>query len=128
MPDSQKPVTKILLVEDDVTISNLYTTKLELDGYEVLQAFNGLEGVKMATMSTPDLVLIDLRMPVMDGEKFLQKFRKIDFSTPVIVLTNLSKEEAPKTLWHYGILGYFVKAHNTPKELVEIIQKTLKTA
>ena len=110
---------KILLVEDDHTISRLYGTKLELDGYEVIYAYNGLEAIRKAETDSPEIVLLDLMMPIMDGEAFLRRFRNNpDFrGIPVLVLTNLSREEAPKTIWHYGISGYFIKAHHTPKEL-----------
>jgi len=120
----------VLLVEDDVSISNLYEQKLELSGFNVRKAHNGLEALKTVKElgQLPDLVLLDLMMPVMDGEEFLRRFRKnLDYSDiPVVVLTNLSRSEAPKTLWHYGISGYFVKAHHTPKELVEEIKKVLE--
>jgi DNA-binding response OmpR family regulator len=118
---------KILLVEDDHTISRLYGTKLELDGYEVIYAYNGLEAIKKVDADTPDIVLLDLMMPIMDGEAFLRRFRKNpDFrEIPILILTNLSREEAPKTIWHYGISGYFIKAHHTPKELENIIRELI---
>jgi DNA-binding response OmpR family regulator len=118
---------KILLVEDDHAIANLYKTKLEYSDYDVSVAFNGLEGLKAIALALPEIILLDLKMPIMSGEEFLRKFRKnLDYQDiPVIVLTNISREEAPKTLWHYGISGYFVKAHNTPSDLVKIIEKIL---
>lgn len=118
---------KILLVEDDHTISRLYGTKLDLEGFQVMYSYNGLEGLRVLESFKPDIVLLDLMMPVMDGETFLRHFReKSEFqNVPVLILTNLSREEAPKTLWHYGISGYFVKAHHTPKDLSEIIKKHL---
>lgn len=115
---------KILLVEDDHTISRLYGTKLDLDGFQVSYAYNGLEAIKLLPTVYPDIILLDLMMPVMDGETFLRHLReKPEFhDIPVIILTNLSREEAPKTLWHFGISGYFVKAHHTPKDLSHIIK------
>ena len=118
---------KILLIEDDYAIANLYKIKLESNNYDVWVAVNGLEGLKAIEKSIPELVLLDLKMPVMSGEEFLHKFRKNPKyqNIPVVVLTNISREEAPKTIWHYGISGYFVKAHNTPADLIKIIEKTL---
>jgi DNA-binding response OmpR family regulator len=118
-------VKKILLVEDDIIIANLYKMKLELSGYSVDYAQNGLSGIRHAEQARPDLVMLDLRMPVMDGEEFLKKFRKQPqfYDVPVIVLTNISKDEAPKTLWHYGIEAYIVKAHATPSEILDKIRK-----
>lgn len=125
MHNSQADGIKILIVENDQTISELYTTKLRLEGHFVVQAYNGLEALKKIERDYFDLILLDLRMPVMDGERFLEKLRKTNQSVRIIVLTNLSREEAPKTLWHYGISGYFVKAHNTPSDLVKVIDRVI---
>lgn len=120
-------MAKILLVEDDPQITTLYSLKLLQVGFELMCAGNGLEALKSLATYTPDLVLLDLRMPVMNGDEFLERFRKMtDFQqTPVIVLTNISRSEAPQTIWHHGISEYIVKAHTTPKEIVEIINRTL---
>jgi DNA-binding NarL/FixJ family response regulator len=71
--------------------------------------------------------LLDLRLPYMSGDKFLEKLRKMpEFElTPVIILTNVSRNEAPRTIWHLNIAGYFVKAHHTPTELVKIVDSRL---
>lgn len=118
---------KILLVEDDHAISLLYKTKLEINDYTVDLASNGLEALKLVKISEYSLILLDLRMPYMDGEEFLRRFRKEiqNENTPVIILTNISREEAPKTLWHYGISAYFVKAQNNPSDLIHIVKKYL---
>ena len=119
---------KILLIEDDVAIAKLYKLKLELHDYVVKRAVNGLEGLAKARSLNPDIILLDLRMPVMGGEEFLKKFRSADNNnvTFIFVLTNISREEAPKSLWHYGIWGYFVKAQNTPADLLIFVEDTLK--
>jgi DNA-binding response OmpR family regulator len=118
---------KILLIEDDNAISGLYQLKLRASDYDVISAENGLEALESLKVFVPDVILLDLLMPKMNGEVFLQKMRaNIKFAKiPVIILTNLSREEAPKTLWHHGISAYYIKAHNTPKELVEVIKKIL---
>lgn len=123
-------MSTILIVEDDFTIANLYRTKLEAHDFEVRLAGNGLEALESVTTKLPDIILLDLRMPHMSGEEFLNKFRKNKNHNdiPIIILTNISREEAPKTLWHYGISGYFVKAHNTPADLLIIVNKVLKEA
>ncbi|NBU33075.1 response regulator [bacterium] len=120
-------MSKVLLVEDDFNISTLYKIKLEHSGYTCLQAYNGLEALKLLENNVPDLILLDLKMPVMDGEQFLELYRK-NYSTltaPIIVLTNINSSEAPKTLWHHDIEDYIVKAHTTPGELVETIRAIL---
>ena len=120
-------MSKILLVEDEISISRLYSIKLTAANYECKVAGNGLEALKSLDEFIPDLVLLDLGMPVMNGEQFLSIFRKNTnhSETPVLILTNLNKSEAPKTLWHFGISGYVVKVHTTPAELIELIQKTI---
>lgn len=119
----------ILIVEDEPSIAQMYQLKLELNDYKVLIAHNGLVGLKSLDTFQPDLILLDLMMPIMNGEEFLSKLRKHDayHSTPVIILTNVSREEAPKTLWHYGITDYFVKAHNTPSHLIDVVNRHLST-
>lgn len=114
----------ILIVEDEPSIAQMYQLKLELNNYKALIAHNGLIGLKCLDSFQPDLILLDLMMPIMNGEEFLSKLRKMEAhqNIPVIILTNVSREEAPKTLWHYGISDYFVKAHNTPNELLNKIR------
>ncbi len=120
-------MANVLLVEDDHNISTIYKIKLENSGFTCIQAFNGLEALDYAKQDLPDIILLDLKMPLLDGEGFLQRFRKKypNATTPVIVLTNLNRSEAPKTLWHLGIDAYVVKAHTTPRELVTLIQSHL---
>lgn len=123
-----KQMSKILLIEDDQSISTVYKIKLEHNGYECIQAFNGLEALKLLENHTPDLILLDLKMPVMDGETFLKLYRKNfkDASAPIIVLTNINRSEAPQTIWHHGVDDYIVKAHTTPSELIASIAKILE--
>lgn len=118
---------QILLIEDEHAIASLYKFKLELHNLEVIHAQNGLEGLKMIKTNIPNLILLDLRMPIMDGEEFLRKFRKEELHSdiPVLILTNISRDEAPKTLWHYGISGYFVKAYHTPADLYSQVMNVL---
>ena len=120
-------MSKILLIEDDFNISMLYKIKLEHSGFTCLQAYNGLEALKLLGSNLPDLILLDIKMPVMDGEKFLEVYRKnySKLTTPIIILTNLNSSEAPKTLWHHDIEDYIVKAHTTPSELIETIRTIL---
>ena len=122
-----KQMTKVLLVEDDSNIATIYKIKFEHAGIEYCHAVNGLEAFHSLKTFMPDMILLDLKMPVMDGETFLHKMRKISeyADIPVIVLTNLNKTEAPKTLWHLGISAYVVKAHTTPSEIVLEINQHL---
>lgn len=119
---------KILLVEDDEMLHNMYTQKFKKKGYDVLSAYNGAEGVKMAQAEEPDLILLDIIMPKMDGFVALKKIRKSKNigGTPVIILTNLGQEEDIKKGKELGADDYFIKANHTPAEVVEKVETVIK--
>lgn len=120
-------MAKILIIEDEVAIAHMYQFKLEQSGYEVACAYNGAEGLELADQIKPDLILLDLRMPVMSGDDMLEKLRATDWgaSIRVIVLTNISKDEAPSKLRFLNVDRYVVKAHHTPLQIVQIISEIL---
>lgn len=113
-------MTKIAIIEDDTVINQMYRMKFEADGFEVQLADNGRRGVAMVESFQPDLILLDLQMPQMDGAEALAEIRAHDWGKdiPVIILTNLGEEEAPKTLRAMGIHSYIVKADLTPSQVV----------
>jgi len=78
---------KILIVEDDEDLHSLYRLYLQGESYRILEARNGKEGLEFAEREKPDLIILDMIMPVMDGEEFIQKFRveRKDFQTPIII-------------------------------------------
>lgn len=114
-------MTKIAIIEDDSVISQMYRMKFEADGFEVQLANNGKKGVAMAEDFLPDLILLDLQMPEMSGDEALEKIRKTPWgkNIPVIILTNLGEEEAPKSIRSLGIHSYIVKAELTPRQVVQ---------
>lgn len=118
---------KILLIEDDASIRAMYLFKLQSSGFSVKAVNDGKTGLSEAEAWRPDLILLDLRMPNMGGDKMLEILRKTDWgaSIRVIVLTNLNKNEAPTALRFLNVDRYVVKAHTTPAELVEIIREVL---
>ncbi|HYG83495.1 MAG TPA: response regulator [Verrucomicrobiae bacterium] len=120
--------TKIAIIEDDPVISQMYLMKFEADGFEVQRAENGKLGVALVEQMKPDLILLDLHMPVMDGAEALEEIRKHSWGkkVPVIVLTNLGAEEAPKRLHSLGIHSYIVKAELTPRQVVQHVKEALK--
>lgn len=113
-------MTKIAIIEDDATINQMYRMKFEADGFEVQVATNGRDGIAIVKSFQPDLILLDLGMPEMTGDKALAEIRSHDWGRmiPVIILTNLGEEEAPAGLHALGIHSYIVKANLTPKEVV----------
>jgi DNA-binding response OmpR family regulator len=120
-------MTKIAIIEDDPVINQMYRMKFEADGFEVQLADNGKRGVAMVEAMQPDLILLDLKMPNMDGAEALEKIREHDWgkNIPVIVLTNLGEEEAPKSLKSLGVLSYIVKADFTPSQVVVRVKEAL---
>ena len=120
-------MTKIAIIEDDPVISQMYRMKFEADGFEVELASNGKLGVALAEHFAPDLILLDLQMPEMGGDEALAAIRKQPWGkdVPVIILTNLGEEEAPKTVRSLGIHSYIVKAELTPRQVVGRVKEAL---
>jgi len=118
----------ILLVEDDEFLAELYATKLNLEGYEVLIASDGEKGLKMATDKLPELILLDIILPKMDGFEVLKemKSKKKTTKIPVILLTNLSQKDEVKKGLELGADDYLIKAHFMPSEVISKIKKVLK--
>jgi len=123
-------MTKIAIIEDDQVISQMYRMKFEADGFEVQLADNGKKGVALIEAFLPDMILLDLQMPEMDGAEALAVIRKSEWgkNIPVIILTNLGEEESPKEIRSLGISGYIVKANLTPREVVGRVKEVLGTA
>lgn len=113
-------MTKIAIIEDDQVISQMYRMKFEADGFEVQLADNGERGVALVEEFKPDLILLDMKMPHMDGAEALAEIRAHDWGKdiPTIILTNLGEEEAPKELKNLNIHSYIVKADLTPRQVV----------
>ena len=119
---------KILIIEDDYAIQNMYKLHFENIGYDVKTANDGQEGLSVARSWNPDLILLDIKMPIMNGDEMLFKLReseKGEKPTKVIVLTNLSRSEAPRSLQFLGVKRYIVKVYYTPKQVMEIVKEVL---
>lgn len=118
---------KIAIIEDDSVISQMYRMKFEADGFDVQLANNGKRGVALVENFLPDMILLDLQMPEMNGVDALEIIRKKDWgkNIPVIILTNLGEEESPKELRALGIHSYIVKANLTPRQVVQRVKEAL---
>lgn len=121
---------KILLVEDDPFLLNMYATKFELENFDVVIAEDGEKGYKAVLKETPDIVLLDVMLPKMNGFEVLEKIKGIDSvkHIPVMLLTNLSQKDEIERAANLGAVDYLIKAHFMPSEVVEKIKKALKLA
>ena len=119
---------KILIVEDDKFLRELMTRKLVNEGYETIEATNGEEGVRTAKSEKPDLVLLDLILPGIDGFEALARIRKDQETAnlPVIILSNLGQKEDIERGIKLGATDYLIKAHFSPGEITEKIASILK--
>ncbi len=117
----------IAVIEDEPSICEMYRLKLSSSGFDVKTAHNGKEGLELLEKFKPALILLDLKMPVMTGDEMLAKLRETDWGAEirVIVLTNISRDEAPKGIQFLNIDRYIVKAHHTPSQVVEMVKDIL---
>lgn len=123
-------MAKIAIVEDDLAIAQMYRLKFEAEGYKVEIAANGKIGLELCEEMEPDIVLLDLMMPEMNGDEMLEKLRKTDWGKKpeVIILTNVSEQEAPDRLKELGVTDYIVKAEMTPSQVAAMVKEKLAAA
>ncbi len=121
-------MTKILLVEDEKSIRDLYEIKLTKSGFNVVTADNGGKGWELAQKEIPDLILLDVMMPVMNGFDVLKKLREKAETKdiPVIILSNYGEVDQVTNGFLVGATDYLIKAEHTPSDVVQIINETLK--
>ena len=120
-------MAKIAIIEDDQAISQMYRIKFETEGYEVETASNGKLGLELAGKMRPDIILLDLMMPEMNGDEMLKRLRATAWGkhTKVIILTNVGEQEAPDILEKLGVRRFIVKAEMTPRQVAEMVKAEL---
>jgi len=120
-------MVKIAIIEDDQAISQMYRIKFEAEGFEVETAGNGKLGLELAGKMRPDIILLDLMMPEMNGDEMLTKLRATAWGkhTKVIILTNVGEQEAPESLTKLGVRRFIVKAEMTPRQVAEMVRAEL---
>lgn len=120
-------MVKIAIIEDDQAISQMYRIKFETEGYEVETASNGKLGLELADSMRPDIILLDLMMPEMNGDEMLKKLRATAWGKriKVIILTNVGEQEAPDILEKLGVRRFIVKAEMTPRQVAEMVKAEL---
>jgi len=119
---------KIAIVEDDQAISQMYRIKFEAEGYEVETAENGKLGLGLIQKMRPNIVLLDLMMPVMTGGEVLAKLRKTEWGKDikVVILTNMGEQEIPEDVKKLGVSAVILKADMTPRQVAELVKSQLK--
>lgn len=122
-----KEKTKILLVEDDSFLLGMYATKFELEGFQVIVAEDGEKAVRVALKELPDIILLDIILPKLNGFEVLKQLKAeaATAKTPVILLTNLSQRDEIEQGLKMGAEDYLIKAHFMPSEVVDKIKKVL---
>jgi DNA-binding response OmpR family regulator len=119
--------TKIAIIEDDQAISQMYRIKFEAEGYDVETAENGLLGLELIDKMRPDIILLDLMMPIMSGEEMLARLRQTDWGKKlkVIILTNRGEQEIPSEVKNLGVTAIILKADMTPRQVAELVKVKL---
>ncbi len=121
------PKTSVLLIEDEKMLAEMYSTKFTMEGYTVERAFDGQTGLDLAKKIKPDIILLDVIMPKLDGFSVLKELKKDPDlkAVPVILLTNLGQEDDIKKGRELGATDYFVKSNHSPSEIVDKVKTTL---
>jgi DNA-binding response OmpR family regulator len=126
--DQVSDEVRVLLIEDDPAVAQMYRLKLELDGYQVSTAADGEAGLQMARDAPPDLIFLDVRLPKMDGFAVLEGLRAADETrhVPVVILSNYGERELVERGLKLGALEYLIKSQTMPASLSRGVEGWLK--
>jgi DNA-binding response OmpR family regulator len=118
---------KIAIIEDDQAISQMYRFKFEAEGYTVEKAENGKLGLQLVESMKPDIILLDLMMPEMNGDAMLEELRQQPWgkTIKVIILTNMGEQEVPARVRELGVKVVILKADMTPRQVSDLVIKQL---
>jgi DNA-binding response OmpR family regulator len=118
---------KVAIIEDDMAIVQMYRTKFESEGYEVATAADGITGLELIDTFLPDIILLDLMMPNMNGLDMLSRLRNQPGGrdAKVVVLTNMGDTETATKVYKMAANDYIVKAEMTPKQVAERVKALL---
>jgi len=118
---------KILLIEDDPLLIDIYTTKLQQSGFDVKAVEHGEKAVAAIQQERPDIVLLDIVLPHVDGWEILQQVQASEElkRIPIVILSNLGQKEEIEKGLRLGAVRYLIKAHYTPSQVVEEVVKLI---
>lgn len=116
----------VLIVEDELILQDVYKLVLSTQGFQIYTANNGVEGLAVLKKHTPDVVLLDIFMPVMDGKEFLATVNLKDHpNMKVIVYTNLTDSDTEKQMLALGAYKFILKASLKPQDLIALVSECL---
>jgi DNA-binding response OmpR family regulator len=120
-------MANILIVEDEKVLNEAYALVLKNEGYDITTALNGEEALNEAKDKDFQLILLDLRMPKMDGVAFLKKYnpKKNHPKTKIIIFSNYDDQDEVNEAIENGATRYILKAWSSPKELIKLVKDTL---
>lgn len=121
---------KVLVIEDEPALRDIYSTKLRIDGFDVLEAADGIEGLDAAIQGDPAIILLDVVLPIKDGFEVLKDLKDNPKTKgiPVVILSNLGQEYEVKRGLALGAETFLTKANLTPVQVVEQVRKVLAKA
>ena len=129
MEKTEEDDVRVLFVEDDPAVAQMYRLKLELDGYSVEIATDGVQAVAKALADPPDIVFLDIRLPKLDGLGVLEALRGQEQTKqiPVVILSNYSERKLINRGLKLGALEYLIKSQTTPAKVAGGVEGWLKT-
>ncbi|GEM_PF-465967 len=117
---------KILIIEDNIDLVDMYRVKFEHEGFHFSSALDGEQGLMKAIEEKPDVILLDILMPNMDGWEVMRAIRNnTSLASKILVMSNLGQQDQIDKAYQLGACGYIIKANNTPTEVVEKVKELL---
>lgn len=116
---------KILIIDDEVTLQKALTEALVQEGFEVFNAYNGEEGIKLFESRSPDLVLLDIIMPKIDGFGVFKKISQKNKKVPVMILSNLENNSEIQKMFKMGAVAYLIKSNFSLEGIVKKVKEIL---
>lgn len=131
MPEKSKSKKgTVLIIEDEPALADIYATKLQAEGYDIIMAMDGVEGLNTAVNSMPSVILLDIVLPIKNGYDVLRDLKMNPKTTdiPVIILSNLGQSYEVKRGLDLGAVAFLTKANLLPSQVVNEVNKALAGA
>ena len=118
--------TSVLVVEDDYALNDAFKIVLSVSGFDVETVYNGKEALEYLSTHTPDVIILDILMPIMDGREFLKAFEN-ESQIPILALSNLDARSEIDQILELGATKYALKSSASSHELVNLVRETMST-